>query len=141
MMIPLLNADSPAGAGEWVSLLVRYLGIPGAMMAVIVWGIIKGHVIRQGEAARIEKAWQDYVTALQKAHDEEMKRITEQLALQKEHAAADAAMWRERYEELKGESLSRLNSIRHEKDMWRDTALKATNVAIVATEKVAGGPQ
>lgn len=78
--------------GAW-KLLVQFFGVPGAMMAVVIFAMMKGWVITRREAV-----------ALEAIHEERDKE------------------WHDRYDTMKTE-----------KDYWRDLALRATDIAEGAT--------
>lgn len=58
----------------------------------------------------------------------------------KAQCAEEQRIWKERYEELKTESVERLNNLRAEKDYWRGIALRAANLLDRAVETPAKGP-
>ena len=84
-----------------VTLLLPYLGIPGTMLAVLVYALAKGWLITGREAAKDRAACS---SGMQGAREriEELKREKE---------------------DQRKELESRLYDMRNEKDMWRSQAL------------------
>lgn len=113
-------ADADA-TGFW-SEAVRNFGIPGALFLV---ALVTGW-----------KGW----WLFRWVSDQREQGLKEQLSLVESAAKHNDAVWRARYDELKSESIDRLNNLRTEKDYWRQIALRAAHVAEVATDSSSRTP-
>jgi hypothetical protein len=127
----MIIADLAQNETIWVT-LVKYFGVPGAIFLVWVWAIYKGWFSPKREVDKIEAFWKSQ-------YDLGVTQYSERLKLTEAQCVASSKQWEDRYEELKAESIQRLESLRVDKDMWRDTALRATNIAKVVTDKLPTG--
>ncbi len=99
-MWKILAEDLPSGLQS----LIPYLGIPGTMLAVLIYAMARGWLITGRESAKDLRQCHQVEEDLRKRLDDRDKE------------------WRERYD-----------LITEEKNMWRDTALKNLNALENAT--------
>jgi hypothetical protein len=117
-MIHLIGQQLPDGV-SW-GMLVRNFGVPGTMLLVFIWSLVKGLIITKREA------------------DERTAAAIERDRIYRESCVHECALLREYITTIKTESTQRIQNLIVEKDMWRDTAMRGVKLAVVATEKAEG---
>jgi hypothetical protein len=51
--------------------LVSFIGVPGAMMGVLIWAIVKGYLVRKGEVDGIKQGYEARLKLVDKLLTEE----------------------------------------------------------------------